>query len=90
MRFKANLPKSPAVYQTATVFIFTRNGDLLLEKDFPVNLSADLPATASKPTSKAPAAAASNPPTTAQPATSSPAATSPGNSPDPSQDSTDE
>jgi hypothetical protein len=46
MRFKANLPKSPADYQTATVFIFTRQGDLLLEQDFPVNLSAALPPTA--------------------------------------------
>jgi hypothetical protein len=106
MRFKANLPKSLSVYQTATVFIFTRNGDLLLEQDFPVNLAAALPATASKPTSQAPAAAskpsssqtagepppaaASNPPTTTQPATSRPTATSTDDSLDPSQDSTNE
>ncbi len=57
MRFKTNLPKSLSVYQTATVFIFTRKGELLLAQDFPVNLSAALPATASKPSSGAPAAA---------------------------------
>ncbi len=38
MRFKTNLPKSPEIYQSATVFIFTRKGDLLLEQDFPVKL----------------------------------------------------
>lgn len=72
MRFKTNLPKSIAIYQTATVFIFTRKGDLLLEQDFPVNLSAALPATTSTP----PSAAASNSPTTTQPTTTSPAAPS--------------
>jgi len=70
MRFKANLPKSISIYKTATVFIFTRKGDLLLEQDFPVNLSAALPATTSKP----PSIAASNSPTTTQPTTPSPAA----------------
>lgn len=47
MRFKTNLPNSPEIYQNATVFIFTRRGDLLLEKDFPVKLPAAPPATAS-------------------------------------------
>ena len=69
MRFKTNLPKSIAIYETATVFIFTRKGELLLEQDFPVNLSAALPTTTSKP----PSVAASNAPTTTQPATSGPA-----------------
>jgi len=69
MRFKTNLPKSIGIYETATVFIFTRKGELLLEQDFPVNLSAALPATPSKPTS----AAASNAPATTQPAASGPA-----------------
>lgn len=93
MRFKTNLPKSLAIYQTATVFIFTRKGDLLLEQDFPVSLSAALPATAPKPSSGTAAAAsqasssqtadgpdaaaASIPPTTTQPARSSSAAPSP-------------
>jgi hypothetical protein len=40
MRFKTNLPKSPEIYRDATVFIFTQKGELLLEKDFPVNLPA--------------------------------------------------
>jgi hypothetical protein len=73
MRFKANLPKSLSVYQTATVFIFTRKGELLLEQDYPVNLSAGLPASTSTP----PSPAASNSPATTQPAASSPPATSP-------------
>jgi len=45
MRFKANLPKSPEIYQSATVFIFSQNGDLLLEQDYPVNLSEAPPET---------------------------------------------
>jgi hypothetical protein len=49
MRFKTNLPKSPEIYQSATVFIFTPKGDLLLEQDFPVKLPGAQPATASKP-----------------------------------------
>jgi len=40
MRFKSRLPKSPEIYQKATVFIFSGAGDLLLEQEFPVNLSA--------------------------------------------------
>ena len=51
MRFKTNLPKSPEIYRDATVYVFTKKGDLLLEKDFPVNLPP-LPArAASKPPS---------------------------------------
>ena len=45
MRFKANLPKSPEIYQSATVFIFTPKGDLLLEQVFPVKLSGAQPGT---------------------------------------------
>jgi hypothetical protein len=47
MRFKTNLPKTPDIYQTATVFIFTPKGDLLLEQDFPVKLPEASPATES-------------------------------------------
>ena len=54
MRFKTNLPKSPEIYRNATVYVFTKKGELLLEKDFPVNLPA-LPArAASKPPFSAP------------------------------------
>ena len=92
MRFKANLPKSLSVYQTATVFIFTRKGDLLLEQDFPVNFSTGLPAAASKPslatpagatqpssspTAVGPPAAVSNPPATPPPTESGPSTPSP-------------
>jgi len=58
MRFKTNLPNSPEVYQSATVFIYTRNGNLMLEQDFPVNLPPAQPATASKPPSRTPSASA--------------------------------
>ncbi|MCP4629176.1 MAG: hypothetical protein GY850_37580, partial [bacterium] len=56
MRFKTNLPKSPEVYRDASVFIFTQKGDLLLEKNFPVNLPALPPVAALKPPLKTPSA----------------------------------
>ena len=56
LRFKTNLPKSPEVYRDATVFIFSQKGDLLLEKDFSVNLPALPPVAASKPPLKTPSA----------------------------------
>lgn len=59
MSFKTNLPNSPEIYQSATVFIYTRNGNLILEQDFPVNLSpAAPPSTASKLPSRTPSASA--------------------------------
>ena len=54
MRFKTKLPKSPEIYRKASVYIFTQKGDLLLEKDFPVNLPAVPPVAASKPPLKTP------------------------------------
>ena len=93
MRFKANLPKKIEIYQTATVFIFTRKGALLLEQDFPVNLPATAPTTASKPPFRTTAAASqasssrslagtpdttsTNPPATTTPATSNSPVSSP-------------
>ncbi|MDX2499781.1 MAG: hypothetical protein QNL14_04650 [Deltaproteobacteria bacterium] len=38
MRLSARVPKSPEEFETATLFVFTREGDLLLEKQYPVNL----------------------------------------------------
>jgi len=61
MRFKANLPKSPEIYQSATVFIFTPKGDLLREQVFPVKLPATPPATPSLQ----PAVTTATPPDTA-------------------------
>lgn len=58
MRLKTNLPSSPEIYQSATVFIYTRNGNLILEQDFPVNLPPSPPSTASKPPSRTPSASA--------------------------------
>jgi cell division protein FtsB len=40
MRFSANYPKLPHLYQTATVYIFSNQGELLLEADFPIALPA--------------------------------------------------
>jgi hypothetical protein len=45
MRFKADLPRSPEIYQKAVVFIFTGKGDLLLEQNFPVKLPPAPPGT---------------------------------------------
>jgi hypothetical protein len=65
MRFKTNLPKSPEIYQIATVFIFTGKGDLLLEQDFPVKLPSVPPAAASKPPSaSSPSRSFAGPPST--------------------------
>jgi len=38
MRFTTNLPRSPEQYDKAAVYVFTGNGELLLEKDFPVEI----------------------------------------------------
>jgi hypothetical protein len=78
MRFKTNLPKSLEIYRDASVFIFTKKGDLLLEENFPVNLPALPPIVASKPpieTPPAPSPAASSRSFTGAP--SAPSATPP-------------
>jgi hypothetical protein len=83
MSFKTNLPQSLEAYQKATVYVFTKKGELLLEQDFPVNLPAVQRTIASKPplgsssassvrpTAGSPPALSSTPPPTtmAQPAT---------------------
>jgi hypothetical protein len=74
LRFKTNLPKSPEIYRDATVFIFSQKGELLLEKNFSVNLPALPPAAVSKPplkTPPAPSAASSSRSFTGTPSTSS-------------------
>jgi len=38
MRFTARKPHSPEKYQTASVYVFTQTGELLLEQDFPAKL----------------------------------------------------
>jgi hypothetical protein len=38
MRFTASKAHSPEKFQTASVYVFTQTGELLLEQDFPVNL----------------------------------------------------
>jgi hypothetical protein len=39
MQFTASKSRSPELFQTATVYVFTKTGELLLEQDFPVKLS---------------------------------------------------
>jgi len=51
MKFSARSPKFPEKFQTATVYVFTRAGELLLEKGYPVNLPPSKP----KDTEPAPA-----------------------------------
>ena len=65
MRLKTNLPTSPEIFQIATVFVFTKKGDKLLEKDFPVSLPAIRPvqtAAAVRPAPTASTAAISDKP----------------------------
>ena len=38
MRFTANVPPSPDQYKSATVYVFSGNGELLLEKNFPCGI----------------------------------------------------
>ena len=39
MRFSSIYPSFPELYQTASVFVFTSGGELLLEQDFAVDLT---------------------------------------------------
>ena len=43
MRFTTNLPRSPGKYDKAAVYVFAGTGELLLEKDFPVEIAARNP-----------------------------------------------
>lgn len=41
MRFTADVPPSPDQYRTAAVYVFTGDGELLLEKNFPLEFPAE-------------------------------------------------
>ena len=43
MRFTTNIPRSSGRYDQAAVYVFTSNGELLLEKDFPVEIATRKP-----------------------------------------------
>ena len=43
MRISAPSPKHPENYQTASVYVFTRKGELLLEQGYPVQLLPNKP-----------------------------------------------
>jgi len=43
MRITTRSPKFPEKYQTAAIYVFTRSGELLLGKGFPVKLSSSKP-----------------------------------------------
>jgi hypothetical protein len=69
MRFSSNYPKSPEDYQVATVYVFTRKGELLVEKDYPVSLPttsravpAEAPSSETTPPAKPPATSSAMPP----------------------------
>ena len=63
MRLSTRVPKSPEKFQTATIFIFTRQGQLLLEKEYPVNLPPHTPK-ANKPAASLHALPVESPPAT--------------------------
>ncbi len=75
MRLSTPSPKHPEKYQTASVYVFTRKGELLLEKEFSVTLSPNkaqygkplpgvhaLPAENAKPPAAQPPAPEASPP----------------------------
>ena len=41
MRFTTDVPPSPDQFNTATVYVFTRSGELLLEKNFPLEIPTE-------------------------------------------------
>jgi hypothetical protein len=43
MRLSTRSPKFPEKFETASLFVFTRQGELLLEKGYPVKLSPNTP-----------------------------------------------
>jgi len=43
MRLSTRSPKFPEKYETASIYVFTRKGELLLEKEYPVKLSPNKP-----------------------------------------------
>ncbi|MBW2428088.1 MAG: hypothetical protein JRF56_03950 [Deltaproteobacteria bacterium] len=61
MSFKTNLPQSLKAYQSATVYVFTKKGELLLEQDFPVNLPEVPQKIASKPAQRSSSASSVQP-----------------------------
>ncbi len=63
MRLSARAPKSPEKFDTATVFVFSREGELLLEKQYPVKLPPN------KPKETQPATSLNTIPTDTPPAT---------------------
>ena len=75
MRLKTNLPTSPEIYRHATVFVFTNQGEMLLEKDFPVSLPAAQSSQSVVPATPKPANSTTSPANaaSAQPATPGPA-----------------
>ena len=54
MRLSTRAPKSPEKFDTATIFVLTRQGELLLEKEYPVQLPPNGPVE-NKPAASLPA-----------------------------------
>ena len=76
MRLSTRAPKFPEKFQTASVYVFTRNGELLLEKGYPVKLLPNKPSY-SKPLPGLHAIPTNNAPTPSEPPPDTPTPTSP-------------
>ena len=68
MSFKAPFPQTPEAYQTATVYVFTQKGELLLERDFPVILPKVPRTIAAKPSEGSRSASSGRPASASPPA----------------------
>jgi hypothetical protein len=84
LRFSSNYPKYPDEYQVATVYVFSRRGELLLAEDFPVKLPpafhevpAESPASGETSPSAPPAASSDAPPPAAETINTQPNTTTP-------------
>ena len=55
MKFKANDQTGPDQFNTGIVYVFSRTGELMLEKDFPVGIKTKVIATPKKQVKKTPA-----------------------------------
>ena len=76
MRFTSAIPSSPKKFETAVVYVFTRDGKLLLEQDFPITLpspqlASSIPSSSSTPPSSSTPSFSSTPPSSSTPSSSS-------------------
>ncbi|MGD8887142.1 MAG: hypothetical protein PVF53_01925 [Desulfobacterales bacterium] len=76
MRFTSAIPTSPKKFETASVYVFTRDGKLLLERDFPITLpSSQL--TSSTPSPSSTSSSSSTPSSSPSPSSTSSSSSTP-------------